>query len=131
MQRLLLAAALAIAVLAAPACDDGGASPSAPADAVGDVQSPYAAENFTADTRPADDATTPLYPGHVCDTDDECSTGLCWGKATAQGHFLDKVCQLECVAREDFSTWCDSDADCCEGHCCVGCGAREGLCVKD
>ena len=28
-----------------------------------------------------------LYPGYLCGGDDQCSTGLCYGLASSQGHF--------------------------------------------
>ena len=134
MMRPLIAAMLL--VFAAPACD--GALGAASADALdasslGDVSSPYESDNFVADDAVASDDTAipPIYPGHPCDADTQCSTGLCWGATTTQGAFQHKVCQLRCVPTEDFTKFCDSDSDCCEGRCCLGCGGREGLCVKN
>lgn len=120
-------------VLAVPACDGATASGADSDSSVNDVTSPYEADNFIADdTAIADeDVPEPVYPGNPCDDDEQCSTGLCWGTVTAKGHFQDKVCQLRCVAVDDFTRYCDSDVDCCTGHCCLGCGPREGLCVKD
>ncbi|TNF27586.1 MAG: hypothetical protein EP329_19255 [Deltaproteobacteria bacterium] len=131
MLRPLLATLLL--ALAAPACDGGtGAVDEADAAVTGDVTSPYEADNFVAaDTAVDEDAPAPIYPGHPCDDDDQCSTGLCWGSVSTKGAFQDKLCQVRCVPVEDFTRYCDSDADCCTGHCCVGCGPREGLCVQD
>ena len=70
-----------------------------------------------------------LYPGYLCDEDDRCSTGLCYGTATSQGFFEPPQCQSQCLAPFDFLHYCDSDDDCCRGRCCVDCGAQEGLCV--
>lgn len=72
-----------------------------------------------------------LYPGNPCGGDHQCSTGLCYGLATPQGSFEKPKCQSLCLQIEDFGRYCDSDDDCCKGHCCLGCGAREGLCVTD
>lgn len=133
MTRLLLAAALLLAAGLA-ACDDGAPASLGGGDALaaGDATSPYGPEHFQRDALSAvPDAPTPVYPGHPCEQDDQCSTGLCWGAASSQGAFLPKTCQLACVPGEDFSKFCDSDADCCDGRCCLGCGAREGLCVQD
>jgi len=130
MLRTLLVTSLL--ALVTPACDGGpGAVDDADATVGGDVSSPYEADNLQTDTAVDEDAPAPVYPGHPCDEDDQCSTGLCWGDVTTKGHFKDKLCQLRCVPTEDFDRYCDSDADCCEGRCCLGCGPREGLCVKD
>lgn len=131
--RTLIATLLLALTLAAPACDGGpGAVDDPDAAVTGDVTSPYEADNFVAeDTVVDDDAPPAVFPGHPCEDDDQCSTGLCWGAVTTKGHFQDKLCQLRCVPLEDFSRYCDSDVDCCAGHCCLGCGPREGLCVPD
>jgi hypothetical protein len=70
-----------------------------------------------------------LYPGAPCQADEDCSTGLCYGRATPQGAFEPQACQLACLALNDFRHYCDSHSDCCSGRCCLGCGAKEGLCV--
>ncbi len=71
-----------------------------------------------------------IYPGHPCRGDNQCSTGLCYGIATPQGAFESPRCQTLCLGLEDFARYCNSDDDCCAGTCCIGCGAREGLCVR-
>lgn len=97
-----------------------------------DVVNPYDPDNFAPDTAEVDDdAPEPIYPGHPCDDDDVCSTGLCWGTATSQGAFNPRVCQTRCITIEDYGKYCDSDSDCCSGRCCVGCGPQEGLCLRD
>lgn len=70
-----------------------------------------------------------LYPGAPCEVDEDCSTGLCFGRATPQGAFEPQVCQLACLALNDFRHYCDSHSDCCSGRCCLDCGPKEGLCV--
>jgi len=71
-----------------------------------------------------------LFVGYPCDQDESCSTGFCYGKASLQGHFEEAQCQPSCLAPFDFDHYCNSDADCCRGTCCVGCGgAQNGLCT--
>ncbi|MFO0749987.1 MAG: hypothetical protein U1F43_30605 [Myxococcota bacterium] len=70
-----------------------------------------------------------LYPGYLCEEDHACSTGLCYGAATAQGFFEPAQCQAHCLEPFDYLHYCDSDDDCCRGHCCLDCGAKTGLCT--
>lgn len=71
-----------------------------------------------------------LFVGYPCAEDELCSTGYCYGKATLQGHFEDAECQEKCLPTFDFDHYCNTDADCCKGTCCVGCpGGQNGLCV--
>ena len=70
-----------------------------------------------------------LYAGYLCERDDECSTGLCYGISTPQGAFEPKRCQTSCLQLNDFRRYCDSDRDCCDGRCCIDCGPKEGICV--
>lgn len=88
------------------------------------------APDSSADAAPDTDEEV-IYPGHPCGGDQQCSTGLCYGLATPQGAFETPRCQTFCLGLSDFARYCDSDDDCCSGSCCVGCGAREGLCVLD
>ncbi|MBL8788429.1 MAG: hypothetical protein JNJ59_26275 [Deltaproteobacteria bacterium] len=91
----------------------------------------------THDTRSDDgDATADtdediLYPGYLCNRNDHCSTGLCYGFANSQGAFEPAKCQTVCLELYDYNRYCDSDDDCCKGRCCLGCGAKEGLCVLE
>jgi hypothetical protein len=123
--------------LSLAACDDGGAASS--------IAIPDAVDaTIATDTAVSDSASLSedldvvdasevevLYPGYTCGGDDQCSTGLCYGAATQQGAFEPAKCQTKCLDTFDFSKYCDSDDDCCKGRCCIGCGAREGLCVLD
>lgn len=123
---------LFVAVMA-PGCD-GDVTPGPDADVVsGDVDSPYLPDTLAPDAGDTDDdagdTVEPIYPGHECQQDEQCSTGLCYGKATSQGFFEPTLCQTRCIALNDFSKYCTSDNDCCEGFCCRKCGWREGLCV--
>jgi hypothetical protein len=70
-----------------------------------------------------------LYPGYPCEADEACSTGLCYGTATAQGAFEPAECQVACLGLNDFRHYCDSDRDCCSRRCCLDCGPKQGLCV--
>jgi hypothetical protein len=92
---------------------------------------PYLADSAVDDTTPSDDTTEPIFVGKPCERDADCTTGRCYGKATAQGSFEQAVCQDGCVLQEDFSLYCDSDADCCNGTCCIDCGFQRGLCVSN
>jgi hypothetical protein len=126
-------------VLLGAACD---ASPEVQTSSSLDTTSGPLTDVSIVDTGPApeedvaSDATDSadvevLYPGYACGSDDQCSTGLCYGTATQQGAFEPAKCQTQCLDTFDFSKYCDSDDDCCKGRCCIGCGAREGLCVLD
>lgn len=72
-----------------------------------------------------------LYPGYLCNRNDHCSTGLCYGFANSQGAFEPAKCQTVCLELYDYNRYCDSDDDCCKGRCCLGCGPKEGLCVLE
>ncbi len=120
-----------------PACgdDDGVASDgdatvqpddgvSGPLDSDGDASDQDANDTAEADT------VEPIYPGNPCETDEECSTGLCYGAATKQGAFEPAECQTACLQPLDWDSYCNSDADCCGSNsCCLGCGEQEGLCL--
>lgn len=110
--------------------------------ACGDDKAPPADTTDTADTELEDtsvpdaepgDADTEevdiLYPGNLCDEDEQCATGLCYGSATSQGFFEPAKCQTRCLDLFVYNRYCNSDRDCCRGRCCVGCGAQEGLCT--
>jgi len=97
-----------------------------PAEPPGDVRDP----RLDVTPKPQDARGEDiLYPGAPCQADEDCSTGLCFGRATPQGAFEPQVCQLACLALNDFRHYCDSHSDCCSGRCCLGCGPKEGLCV--
>lgn len=72
-----------------------------------------------------------LYLGELCDTAEDCESKRCYGKATTQGHFEDASCRAECIPLLDFRYYCMNDNDCCRGYCCIGCGAKEGVCVLE
>lgn len=123
-------------VLAAACGDDDGSNPGADADTT--VQSDGdASEQDDADVSDPDvddtaeeDTVEPIYPGNPCETDEECSTGLCYGAATKQGAFEPAECQLACLQPLDWDSYCNSDTDCCGNNsCCLGCGEQEGLCL--
>lgn len=132
--RSLLLAALA---LVAAGCGDAG-DPATPVDGA-----PDAGITDTAGPLPdadvvggdAVDAAVDtvdeeiLYVGYLCERDEECSTGYCYGVSTPQGAFEPPECQVGCLQLNDFRRYCDSDRDCCSGRCCLDCGAKEGLCV--
>lgn len=128
-----LAALLALA--ATPACDDGGTSgDDTGADTVEQDTNPYLPTDTSTPGDAGDvedDAEEPTYPGFPCEEDGECSTGLCYGSATRQGFFEPPKCQVRCIGVADFAKYCNTDADCCTGSCCIGCGADEGLCVSE
>lgn len=90
-------------------------------DGVGDVR----------DTRDTSEEVDILYPGNLCQEDDQCATGLCYGVATSQGFFEPAKCQTRCLDLFDYTRYCNSQADCCKGRCCIGCGGREGLCILE
>lgn len=124
-----------VALLALGACDDDkgpgerdGETSLNPDDATSQPDSDVTPES-TSDA--VEEETDILYPGNPCGGDNQCSTGLCYGLATPQGSFEKPKCQSLCLQVEDFGRYCDSDDDCCKGHCCIDCGAREGLCVTD
>lgn len=130
LPRTFLAIAV-LALLSAVACDGGDvvATPDV-ASADGALEDGGALDVEDLDTVDAAEVEV-LYPGYACGGDDQCSTGLCYGLASAQGHFEPPKCQSICLELMDYDRYCDSDDDCCKGRCCVGCGAREGLCVLD
>ena len=133
MRTAFILLLLLIAALAAPACDDESA-PGTDADVTsGDVDSPYLPDTLVPDVDEDAEADTVevIYPGHECQRDDQCSTGFCYGKATSQGFFEPTLCQTHCIALEDFTKYCTTDTDCCQGFCCRNCGWREGLCVTE
>ncbi len=127
---LSLLAVVGLMGLAATGCDEA-----APSTDVDNATGPLEDGQTTPDTDTLDAADAVevdiLYPGYVCGEDDQCSTGLCYGTATAQGAFDPPKCQTKCLDTFDFSKYCDSDDDCCKGRCCIGCGSREGLCVLE
>lgn len=111
------------------ACDDEAATPR-DADATTadpqDTHEPDATATDAADTADAD----VIYVGFECNDDEACSTGLCYGRASLQGHFEPAECQAKCLGTFDYDHYCDTNADCCRGTCCIGCpGAQNGLCV--
>jgi hypothetical protein len=83
------------------------------------------------DARDASEEVDVLYPGNLCLEDGQCATGLCYGVATSQGFFEPAMCQTRCLDLFDYTRYCNSNADCCKGRCCIGCGSREGLCTLD
>lgn len=133
--RSLLLAALA---LVATGCGDA-VDPVAPVDgtpdvSIADVVAPLPDGDISTAADSADAAEDildeeVLYVGYLCERDDECSTGYCYGVATPQGAFEPAECQIGCLQLNDFRRYCDSDRDCCSGRCCLDCGAKEGLCV--
>ncbi len=131
--RALVALALVLTLPIAACESDAGVAQSEDVfiGALTDADSPYLPDLSIQDTEGDDgeDAVEPSYPGNPCDRDEQCSTGLCYGRSSRQGFFEQSLCQTRCLALDDFSHYCDSDADCCAGTCCVGCGWREGLCV--
>jgi len=130
MTRATLCCTSALLLLALGACgDDAGPD-------VGHEDGPLSdvSDAKDSDTTPevADttlDTADILYPGFLCDEDQACSTGLCYGTATSQGFFEPAKCQARCLEAFDFLHYCDSDDDCCRGRCCIDCGPQEGLCV--
>ena len=97
---------------------------SAPVDTDADVV------DTTEDTVDADTEEVEVrYAGHLCDSDEQCATGLCYGTATSQGFFEPPKCQTRCLDLFDYTRYCNSDSDCCKGRCCLGCGGKEGLCT--
>jgi hypothetical protein len=126
---------LAAMALAAAGCGDAGEPSGAPdttpdasvADVVAPLPDADAAVSADGATDVEDEEV--LYVGYLCERDDECSTGYCYGVATPQGAFEPAECQIGCLQLNDFRRYCDSDRDCCSGRCCLDCGAKEGLCV--
>lgn len=106
-----------------PASDTGDTS--GPIDSDADTSSDTDTGTSDADTAEVDI----LYPGNLCDEDEQCATGLCYGNATSQGFFEPAKCQSRCLDLFDYTRYCDSDSDCCKGRCCLGCGGQEGLCI--
>lgn len=122
------ALSIAILSLALAACGDDAAAPIGMIDgALSDAESTEVS-GTDADTVVEVDI---LYTGYPCAEDNACSTGLCYGKATAQGFFEPAQCQARCLEPFDFDHYCDSDLDCCHGHCCLDCGPKTGLCTLD
>ncbi len=133
MRHLVFAMLLAVSVAACDS-DSGGIvdSEDVVTGALSDSDSPYFPDLSVPDVEAdGEDTFEPIYPGNPCDRDNDCSTGFCYGKSTNQGFFEQSICQTHCLGIEDFSKYCNTDADCCTGTCCVGCGWREGLCVSD
>lgn len=134
MARALSILALTIAIAACgddsgPIADvDGAATDATVAPDSDALQDSTTTTTVTDATQDAGDVDV-LYPGYLCDEDHACSTGLCYGNATAQGFFEPAKCQLHCLEPFDFLHYCDSDDDCCRGHCCVDCGPKTGLCT--
>lgn len=126
--RTLLGLAL-IALLSACEGDDTSATPDVES-ADGALLDGGSLDSEALDAVDAEEVEV-LYPGYLCGGDDQCSTGLCYGLASSQGHFEPPKCQSICLDLYDYDRYCDSDDDCCKGRCCVGCGAREGLCVLE
>jgi len=107
---------------------------SRPVSDTGDTSGPIDSDtsDTTSDTETSDADTAEvdiLYPGNLCDEDEQCATGLCYGNATSQGFFEPAKCQSRCLDLFDYTRYCDSDSDCCKGRCCLGCGGQEGLCI--
>jgi len=121
---------VAMLALALAACDDGGAVRVPDVEVTDGPLDGGPSDSAVLDALDAEEAEV-LYPGYLCGGDDQCSTGLCYGLAGAQGHFEPAKCQSICLALYDYNRYCDSDDDCCKGRCCVDCGPREGLCVLD
>ncbi|MCC7538914.1 MAG: hypothetical protein IT379_21995 [Deltaproteobacteria bacterium] len=69
-----------------------------------------------------------LGEGRPCTDDAQCASGLCFGDADPMGAFSEATCRSACLGRDDRAHYCNSDTDCCEGTCCIGCGELEGLC---
>ncbi len=135
LEHLILTALFALMSSALVACD-GGEGGSVDGDDIETSTSPLEDGGVSdGEVGPEEIADTEdeeiLYPGYPCGGDQQCSTGLCYGLATSQGAFEAPRCQSVCLEVNDFRRYCDSDDDCCKGRCCVGCGAREGLCVLD
>lgn len=107
-----------------PAADTGDTNGPIDSDTA-DTTSDTEGETSDADTAEVDI----LYPGNLCDEDEQCATGLCYGNATSQGFFEPAKCQSRCLDLFDYTRYCDSDRDCCKGRCCLGCGGQEGLCI--
>jgi hypothetical protein len=126
-----LAFALLLSVVSVAACGDEtvpAANDTLSGSDLADAASPLdqADGSFTIPDALSGDIS---FVGYECERDDECSTGYCYGASTAQGAFEAKRCQSKCLEINDFRRYCDSDRDCCSGRCCIGCGAKEGLCV--
>lgn len=127
---------LAVLALTLGACGDDAAQPDTEvsADTTGEpdlLDTVDAHDTHDDGDAAADTAEDVLYPGYLCNRNDHCSTGLCYGFANAQGAFEPAKCQTVCLELYDYNRYCDSDDDCCKGRCCLGCGAKEGLCVLE
>jgi hypothetical protein len=85
----------------------------------------------TRDTLDVGEDADILYPGNLCEEDEQCATGLCYGNATSQGFFEPAKCQAKCLDLFNYNRYCNSNADCCKGKCCIGCGSQEGLCILE
>jgi hypothetical protein len=117
--------------LALAACGDEGTPAQADAVIGADLSDATAAlDQGDGGPQPPDvtDADI-LYAGYLCERDEECSTGICYGLSTPQGAFEPKRCQTSCLQLNDFRKYCDTDRDCCDGRCCIDCGPKEGICV--
>lgn len=113
-------------------CGDESAPPSDTGDTSGPIDSDTTDTTLDTGTETSDADTAEvdiLYPGNLCDEDEQCATGLCYGNATSQGFFEPAKCQSRCLDLFDYTRYCDSDSDCCKGRCCLGCGGQEGLCI--
>lgn len=121
---------LCLSLAASAACGDDG--PARDAEDVADTADTLADSlgDTIDDSEDGDTAEVDiLYPGNLCDADEQCATGLCYGTATSQGFFEPAKCQTGCLDLFNYNRYCNSDRDCCRGRCCVGCGSQEGLCV--
>ncbi len=130
-----VAMVVALGTLASPigltACGDDEVAPSDASD-TRDTAQPLEDADVIDDTEDTADAGEDIeirYPGNLCDEDQQCATGLCYGNATSQGFFEPAKCQIKCLDLFNYNRYCDSNSDCCKGKCCLGCGGQEGLCI--
>lgn len=113
------------------ACGDDEVTPGDTSDTVSPIEDVDTIED-TEDTANTVDTSEDIeirYPGNLCDEDQQCATGLCYGNATSQGFFEPTKCQTKCLDLFNYNRYCDSNSDCCKGKCCLGCGGQEGLCI--
>jgi hypothetical protein len=120
---------MALALLIGAGCGDDGPSVADTGDTSGPLDGDAALDSETASGDADVEEVDILYPGTLCEEDEQCATGLCYGSATSQGFFEPAKCQSGCVGLFDYQSYCNSDSDCCRGKCCIGCGSQEGLCI--
>jgi hypothetical protein len=66
--------------------------------------------------------------GEDCELNAECASNVCYSGEPMGGVLPQRTCN-DCLPEFVYASWCDEDADCCDGRRC-GAGELAGLCVE-